>query len=301
SAHAEAGRAASTTSSGRVQLSSALNSDSEALAATPKAVKAVYSEAVKSASLTQAGRVKLNNTVSSTSAAEAATANAVKTAYDKACEAAEAARTPATTDRPGVVRIGQGIDVDANGLISVEIPAVPLAAPERAGLVQPDGVTTFVSPDGILSAATLDPGWIGVPRYGRSTTLPPNHCWANGDFVEFADWPELKQVYDAGGFAGMLLPWDASSSTKAANLGKWRPDAANPAGLYTPNVTGQFLRNWGPGAGTDAGAWQNHAMQQWYGFFYNSEYNIRYNLIGMSGRNGSGGLVAYNNLSVLTI
>ena len=97
--------------------------------------------------------------------------------------------------------------------------------------------------------------WIGVPRYWRSTTLPANHCWANGDFVSFADWPELKAVYDAGGFEGMLLPWNASSETKAANLGKWRPDAANPTGLYTPNLGGQFFRNWGQGESKNAGAW----------------------------------------------
>ncbi len=101
---------------GIARLSSAVDLDSEDRAATPRAVKAVYSEAVKSASLTQAGRVKLNNTVSSTSAAEAATANAVKTAYDKASEAAS---TPATPDRLGMVRIGQGIGVDENGVIFI--------------------------------------------------------------------------------------------------------------------------------------------------------------------------------------
>lgn len=102
---------------------------------------------------------------------------------------------------------------------------------------------------------SLNKDWIGVPRPWRSTTLPPNHCWANGDFVAFADWPELKAVYEAGGFGGMLLPWDADSSTQAANLGQWRPDAAQPTGLYTPNLTGQFLRCWGQGASEGAGAW----------------------------------------------
>lgn len=91
--------------------------------------------------------------------------------------------------------------------------------------------------------------FIGVPRYWKSTVLPENHCWANGDFVEFADWPELKQVYEAGGFEGMLMAWNADSGTKAANLGKWRPDAANPTGLYTPNLGGQFFRNWVLGDG----------------------------------------------------
>lgn len=94
---------------------------------------------------------------------------------------------------------------------------------------------------------------IGVPRYWRSTTLPANHCWANGDFVSFADWPELKEVYDAGGFQGMLMAWDADEETQAANLGQWRPDAANPTGLFTPNLGGQFFRNWGPGAEAAAG------------------------------------------------
>lgn len=95
--------------------------------------------------------------------------------------------------------------------------------------------------------------FIGVPRYWKSTVLPENHCWANGDFVEFADWPELKAVYDAGGFEGMLLPWDASNEQQAANLGKWRPNALNPTGLYTPALSGQFFRNWGPGDGGGAG------------------------------------------------
>lgn len=119
----------------------------------------------------------------------------------------------------------------------------PLATSSSPGLMQPDGITTFVNSSGVLST-TLDPSWIGVPRYWRSTTLPPNHCWANGDFVEFADWPQLEQVYNAGGFAGMLMAWDADSETQAANLGQWRPDAANPTGLFTPNLGGQFFRNW---------------------------------------------------------
>lgn len=88
---------------------------------------------------------------------------------------------------------------------------------------------------------------IGVPVYWRSTTLPENYCWANGDFIEFINWPELEEVYSSGGFEGMLLPWNASSEDQSANLGKWRPDAANPTGLFTPNLGGQFFRNWAQG------------------------------------------------------
>ena len=102
---------------------------------------------------------------------------------------------------------------------------------------------------------------IGVPRYWRSTTLPAGHVWANGDLALFADWPELKKIYDAGGFAGMLLAYNANSATIAANLGKWRPNAANPTGLYVPNLSEQFFRGWTPGAGREAGSWQGDAIR----------------------------------------
>ncbi len=159
---------------------------------------------------------------------------------------------PDVPSAPAVNPVG---DESGTWLAATLAYGAPLATSSSPGVVQPDGETVFIDSSGILSAATLDPSWIGVPRYWRSTTLPPNHCWANGDFVEFADWPQLEQVYDAGGFEGMLLPWDADSKTKAANLGKWRPDAANPTGLYTPNLSGQFFRNWGLGSGKVPGAW----------------------------------------------
>lgn len=94
--------------------------------------------------------------------------------------------------------------------------------------------------------------FLGVPRYWRSTTLPANHVWANGDLVLFSDWPELKKVYDAGGFTGMLLAYNANAATIAANLGKWRPNAANPTGLYVPKLGDQFFRAW-TGAGSAGG------------------------------------------------
>ena len=163
----------------------------------------------------------------------------------------------ATKANPGLVQVGGGLDVTAKGLLSVLT-----ATPAQNGIMRPDGTTCTVK-DGVLKVLqqTSDymeewrKSWIGVPRYWRSTTLPANHCWANGDAILFADWPELKAVYDAGGFEGMLLPWDASSEQQAANLGKWRPNALNPTGLYTPALSGQFFRNWGHGAEEAAGAW----------------------------------------------
>lgn len=127
---------------------------------------------------------------------------------------------------------------------------VPLASVMEAGLVKiGDGLQ--IGEDGTLSVKSSDlledwrKSWIGVPRYWRSTVLPDDHCWANGDFVSFSNWPELHAVYEAGGLEGMLLGWDATEEEQAANLGKWRPDSSIPTGLYTPALSGQFFRNWG--------------------------------------------------------
>ncbi|PDV19922.1 phage tail protein, partial [Escherichia coli] len=80
---------ASLTAKGFVQLSSATNSDSETLAATPKAVKVAYDLAngkytAQDATTAQKGIVQLSSATNSTSETLAATSNAVKAAYDNA-------------------------------------------------------------------------------------------------------------------------------------------------------------------------------------------------------------------------
>ena len=117
-----------------------------------------------------------------------------------------------------------------------------------------NGLMSATDKKSVDYAEALRLSFIGVPRYWRSTTLPANHVWANGDLVLFSDWPELKKVYDAGGFTGMLLAYNANAATIAANLGKWRPNAANPTGLYVPKLGDQFFRGW-TGTG-EAGSWQ---------------------------------------------
>ena len=137
---------------------------------------------------------------------------------------------------------------------------VPLASVMEAGLVKiGDGLQ--IGEDGTLSVKSSDlledwrKSWIGVPRYWRSTVLPDDHCWANGDFISFSNWPELHAVYEAGGLEGMLLGWDATEEEQAANLGKWRPDSSIPTGLYTPALSGQFFRNWAQGSKGNPGNW----------------------------------------------
>ncbi|EOO9384662.1 phage tail protein [Escherichia coli] len=80
---------ASLTAKGFVQLSSATNSTSEALAATPKAVKAAYDMAngkytAQDATTAQKGIVQLSSATNSTSETLAATPKAVKAANDNA-------------------------------------------------------------------------------------------------------------------------------------------------------------------------------------------------------------------------
>lgn len=96
---------------------------------------------------------------------------------------------------------------------------------------------------------------IGAPRYHCSTTLPDRHAWINGDFIAFEDAPEFGEKYEAGGFDGMVMPWDADEKYQAAHLGQFRPDSANPTGLFLPVDGGQFFRNWAPGSGKVSGAW----------------------------------------------
>ena len=147
---------------------------------------------------------------------------------------------------------------------------VPLASVMEAGLVKiGDGLQ--IGEDGTLSVKSSDlledwrKSWIGVPRYWRSTVLPDDHCWANGDFISFSNWPELHAVYEAGGLEGMLLGWDATEEEQAANLGKWRPDSSIPTGLYTPALSGQFFRKWAPGSSKEAGEWGRDEIRNLYG------------------------------------
>lgn len=163
----------------------------------------------------------------------------------------------ASKTETGLVQIGDGLNITPEGLLSVLVATL-----EQNGIMRPDGTTCTVE-DGVLKVLQQSndymeawrKSWIGVPRYWRSTELPDNHCWANGDLIYFNDWPELKEIYDAGGFEGMLMGWDADVETQKANLGKWRPNASIPTGLYTPALSGQFFRNWTLTGEAKAGAW----------------------------------------------
>ncbi|MFW7230290.1 phage tail protein [Citrobacter sp. BNK-39] len=98
---------------GFVQLSSATDSTSESLAATPKAVKAAYDLAsgkytAQDATTAQKGLVQLSSAADSVSEALAATPKAVKTAYDLANGKYTA--QDASTAQKGLVKLSSATD-----------------------------------------------------------------------------------------------------------------------------------------------------------------------------------------------
>ncbi|HHU7687195.1 TPA: tail fiber protein [Escherichia coli] len=110
---------ASLTAKGFVQLSSTTNSDSEALAATPKAVKAAYDLAngkytAQDATTARKGLVQLSSATNSDSETLAATPKAVKAAYDLANGKYTA--QDATTARKGLVQLSSATNSDSETL-----------------------------------------------------------------------------------------------------------------------------------------------------------------------------------------
>ncbi|TJA37437.1 tail fiber protein [Escherichia coli] len=110
---------ASLTAKGFTQLSSATNSTSETLAATPKAVKAAYDLAngkytAQDATTARKGLVQLSSVTNSDSETLAATPKAVKTAYDLANGKYTA--QDATTARKGLVQLSSATNSDSETL-----------------------------------------------------------------------------------------------------------------------------------------------------------------------------------------
>ena len=213
------------------------------------------------------GDVDTNTTYSlATATKDGLMAKADKSKLDGVAAGAEVNQNAFSKIVVGSTTIIADTEIDTLTLVAgTNITLTPDATNDKVTITAKDttyAVATQLA-NGLMSAAdkksvdyaeALRLSFIGVPRYWRSTTLPANHVWANGDLVLFSDWPELKKVYDAGGFTGMLLAYNANAATIAANLGKWRPNAANPTGLYVPKLGEQFFRAWGQGTG-DAGGY----------------------------------------------
>ncbi|EEV5855465.1 phage tail protein [Escherichia coli] len=142
---------ASLTAKGFVQLSSATNSDSETLAATPKAVKAAYDLAnakytAQDATTAQKGIVQLSSATNSTSETLAATPKAVKAAYDLAN--AKYTAQDATTAQKGIVQLSSATNSTSETLAATSkaVKAVMDETNKKAPLNSPALTGTPTTP-----------------------------------------------------------------------------------------------------------------------------------------------------------
>ncbi|EPA2625216.1 phage tail protein [Escherichia coli] len=238
--------AASLTQSGIVQLSSAINSTSETLAATPKAVKAAYDLAagkapsshthpwnqitgVPTASLKAKGITQLSSATNSTSEVLAATPKAVKAAYDLANgkQAADATLTALAALATAADKLPYFTGVDRAALTA-------LTSVGRAIL----GKTSIQS---VLDYLGLGEGSalpVGVPVPWPSATPPTGWLKCNGAAFSAEEYPELAKAYPTN---------------------------------KLPDLRGEFIRGWDDGRGVDAGrtilSAQGDAIRNIYGEF----------------------------------
>jgi phage-related tail fiber protein len=185
---------------GFTQLSSATDSTSETLAATPKAVKAVYDFAsakytAQDATTAQKGIVQLSSTTDSASEVLAATPKAVKAAYDLAKGKYTAQN--ATTAQKGIVQLSSATDS-----VSEALAATPKAVSAAVKELK-DTLGTAAKADVVTStsdtAAGRVPvtGWMGIGGGPRDTTI------GKENFGSF--WRDTVQ-----GKSGVTLPYDGT-------------------------------------------------------------------------------------------
>ncbi|EKK5423179.1 phage tail protein [Enterobacter hormaechei] len=131
---------ATLTAKGFTQLSSATDSTSESVAATPKAVKVAYDLAkgkytAQDATTAQKGIVQLSSATDSTSESVAATPKAVKVAYDLA--KGKYTAQEATTAQKGIVQLSSATDSASEALAAT--PKAVKAANDNANGRVPSG------------------------------------------------------------------------------------------------------------------------------------------------------------------
>ncbi|MGR8233972.1 tail fiber protein [Escherichia coli] len=207
---------ASLTAKGITQLSSATNSTSEVLAATPKAVKAAYDLAngkytAQDATTAQKGIVQLSSATNSTSEVLAATPKAVKAAYDLANgkQAADATLTALAALATAADKLPYFTGVDRAALTA-------LTSVGRAIL----GKTSIQS---VLEYLGLGEGSalpVGVPVPWPSETPPTGWLKCNGAAFSSEMYPKLAKAYPTN---------------------------------KLPDLRGEFIRGWDDGRGVDAG------------------------------------------------
>ncbi len=276
--------AASLTAKGTVQLSSAINSTSEILAATPKAVKAAYDLAagkapashthpwsqitgVPAASLTAKGTVQLSSATDSQSEIEAATPKAVKAAYDLAAGKAPVSHThpwsqitgvpAASLTAKGTVQLSSAINSTSEILAAT--PKAVKAAYDLANGKQPaDATLTALA--GLATAADRLPYFTGADRAALATlTAIGRAIIAKGSIKDVLNYLGLGEGSALP--VGVPVPWPTATppagwlQCNGATFTKEQyPVLARvyPT-LRLPDLRGEFIRGWDDGRKVDTG------------------------------------------------
>ncbi|EOU1520108.1 tail fiber protein, partial [Escherichia coli] len=239
--------AASLTAKGTVQLSSAINSTSEILAATPKAVKAAYDLAagkapashthpwsqitgVPAASLTAKGTVQLSSATDSQSEIEAATPKAVKAAYDLAAGKAPVSHThpwsqitgvpAASLTAKGTVQLSSAINSTSEILAAT--PKAVKAAYDLANGKQPaDATLTALA--GLATAADRLPYFTGADRAALATlTAIGRAIIAKGSIKDVLNYLGLGEAAKRDVGTGENQIPDMSAWKRNPSSNRWR-------------------------------------------------------------------------------
>ncbi|BDR38018.1 TPA: tail fiber protein [Escherichia coli] len=275
---------ATLTAKGFTQLSSATNSTSETLAATPKAVKAAYDLAagkapvshthpwsqitgVPAASLTAKGTVQLSSATDSQSETEAATPKAVKAAYDLAAGKAPVSHThpwsqitgvpAASLTAKGTVQLSSAINSTSEILAAT--PKAVKAAYDLANGKQPaDATLTALA--GLATAADRLPYFTGADRAELATlTAIGRAIIAKGSIKDVLNYLGLGEGSALP--VGVPVPWPTATppagwlQCNGATFTKEQyPVLARvyPT-LRLPDLRGEFIRGWDGGRKVDTG------------------------------------------------
>ncbi|EHX65769.1 phage tail fiber repeat family protein [Escherichia coli DEC13D] len=281
---------ASLTVKGFTQLSSAINSESETLAATPKAVKAAYDLAngkytAQNATTTQKGIVQLSSATNSTSETLAATPKAVKVVMDETNKKAPL-NSPALTGTPTTPTAPQGTNntqIASTAFVMAAIAALVDSSPDALNTLNelaaalgndPNFATTMTNAlagkqpkDAILTAlaklatsADKLPYFTGADRaaltaltsVGRAI-LGKTSTQGVLDYLGLGEGSALP--------VGVPVPWPSATPPTgwlkcngAAFSSEMYPGLAKayPTNKL-PDLRGEFIRGWDDGRSADAG------------------------------------------------
>ncbi|MDU9552790.1 phage tail protein [Escherichia coli] len=275
---------ATLTAKGFTQLSSATNSTSETLAATPKAVKAAYDLAagkapashthpwsqitgVPAASLTAKGTVQLSSATDSQSEIEAATPKAVKAAYDLAAGKAPVSHThpwsqitgvpAASLTAKGTVQLSSAINSTSEILAAT--PKAVKAAYDLANGKQPaDATLTALA--GLATAADRLPYFTGADRAELATlTAIGRAIIAKGSIKDVLNYLGLGEGSALP--VGVPVPWPTATPPagwlkcdgRAFTKEQYPVLARVYPTLRLPDLRGEFIRGWDDGRKVDTG------------------------------------------------